>query len=107
VGDTTVTCNADDPSGNLATPVTFIVHVVSASQQLASLSSSAQAVDGSFGGQVQAALASAASGKPGTATNQLHAFENHVQAQAGKELSTAQAADLLNAAQTIIAALGQ
>lgn len=107
IGDTTVTCNASDPSGNVATPVTFVVHVLSPAQQLANLGNAAQAAGSSFGTQIQAALASVNAANPTAAANQLQAFEHHVQAQTGKQLTASQASDLLNAAQTIIAALGR
>ena len=59
----------------------------------------------SFLAQLTAALANAQEGGVNDAIGQLNAFMNHVRAQAGKQISTAEAEALILAAQRIIAGL--
>jgi CHASE3 domain sensor protein len=59
----------------------------------------------SLNAKLQAALASINSGRNTPAKNQLNAFINEVNAQTGKKITSAQAAQLIVAANDIIKAL--
>lgn len=107
LGSTTVTCTAsDEDDANSPQTISFVVTVRGALDQASSLATTAQSYGGSYGGQVQAAQASLAAGNATAAANQLRAFQNHVRAQAGKQIPLATANAMLAAAQQIIAVLG-
>jgi hypothetical protein len=114
VGDTTVTCMATDQAGNTTTD-SFKIHVSGAADQLSALVSAVRTTNGTQGivnsldaklTAVQQALTAANAGNRGDATNKLGAFINDVSAQSGKALTPDQAAQLINAAKQIQAALG-
>lgn len=106
--DTTVNCSASDLSGNaVAGSFTVTVHTASPSAQLTSLSSSLAGVGGgSFSSQLNQAIAQLAAGQTQAACNDLTAFANHVKAQSGKQLTTAQANALLAQIAQIKSAIG-
>jgi uncharacterized protein YjiK len=95
IGTTTVTCSASDDAGNAAT-ASFTVHVKGAAEQLDDLRAAVAGVGP--GASLTAKLGN------GTC-NQLRAFMNEVNAQAGKHLTTDQASSLIARAQRIAAVL--
>jgi hypothetical protein len=106
IGTTTVHCSTTDTHGNTASG-SFSVTVLSAAQQLSSLDASLAGVGGgSFSSQLTAAVLQLTLGQTKAACNTVAAFSNHVQAQAGKQLTTSQASDLLAAAARISAVIG-
>jgi hypothetical protein len=114
VGDTTVTCTAADPAGDMST-ASFVVHVSGAAEQAAALANLVLATNAKQGivnsldakvSAVQNALAAANAGNRADARNQLEAFINDVTAQSGKALTPDQVSQLITAARQIRAALG-
>jgi hypothetical protein len=112
VGNTTVTCTAADAASNVGS-ATFVIHVSGAGEQIgvtrAAVEASTQTPSGlraSLLASLDAALASLDRGTIGSAKNELHAFINKVQAQSGKQIPTAFATELVNAAKREIAVLG-
>ncbi len=111
IGATTVTCTATDASGNSAT-ASFVVIVTGASSQLGDLVSLVNGlglqpgIATSLTAKLQTALAAANAGDLARACNLLDAFINEVQAQSGKKLTAAEAAQLIAEATRIKAVLG-
>jgi len=111
IGTTTVTCMAVDEVGNTTT-TSFPITVVGAQTQIADLSNSVGSLGlpsgtaTSLTTKLAAALAAANAGDVATACARLQDFINETQAQAGKKISTADAAALIAAAQRIRAVLG-
>ena len=113
-GTTMVTCTATDASGNSAT-ASFDVTVRGAEAQLGSLADFVESlnlrkgIENSLDAKLNAALAAldaARANAIGTACNQLGAFVNEVDAQAGKAISATDAASLRAFAMRVRAALG-
>jgi|SRR5881396_78711 len=110
IGTTTVTCTASDPSGNTSGGA-FAITVVSAPTQIANLASSVTSlglqsgIATSLTVKLNAALAAAMAGDLVTACGKLQDFINETQAQAGKKISTGDAASLIATAQRIRAVL--
>ena len=107
-----VTATATDPSGNtsefsrcggLATPSDQIQGLVS---DVEGLNLQPKGIETSLVAKLQAALASLAAGDTATACDELNAFINQVQAQAGKKITQTDADALIQSAQAIRAALG-
>jgi len=111
IATTTVTCVAMDPSGNAASK-SFHVTVRSAQAQLSNADNTVTGLGlpsgtaTSLTTKLDAALAAANAGDIATACATLQDFINETQAQAGKKISTADAASLIAAAQRIRAVLG-
>ncbi len=111
IGTTTVTCVATDPSGNGASK-SFHVTVRSAQAQLSNADNTVTSLGlpsgtaTSLTTKLDAALAAANAGDVATACARLQDFINETQAQAGKKISTGDAASLIAAAQRIRAVLG-
>ena len=111
IGNTTVTCTASDPSGNTRGSA-FAVTVLSAPTQIANLANSVTSlglqsgIATSLTGKLNAALAAATAGDLVTACRKLQDFINETHAQAGKKISTGDAASLIATAQRIRAVLG-
>jgi probable HAF family extracellular repeat protein len=109
IGTTTVNCSAGDASGNSAS-ASFLVDVLSATQQLSLLQSSvlnlSVPIAGSLIAKLQSIQASLAAGAMTAACNQLNAFINEVQAQSGKKISAIDAGQLIAAVGNIKAAIG-
>lgn len=111
IGTTTVTCTAtDSDDSNSPVSATFNVTVKGAADQASDLLGT---VDGLHLGQQQAsydtqmqAVQTDISTNNGLACSDLTAFINHVKAQSGKQLTTAQASQLIAAATQIQAVLG-
>jgi N-acetylneuraminic acid mutarotase len=106
IGTTTVNCTAADTRGNMAAG-SFTVTVRSASQIITGLVAQV-AIDSFQQGSnlLQNMLKSIDSGNISAACGQLGAFTSQVQAQAGKKLTTTNAAALVSAATDARAALG-
>jgi hypothetical protein len=111
IGDTTVSCSAQDTSGNVAYG-SVVVHVRGAVEQLGALIDVVGAVNAKQGivssldaklDAVSQALGAANAGYRADACNKLDAFIQEAAAQSGKALTTAQAADLTTAATRIAA----
>jgi hypothetical protein len=114
IGTNTVQCTASDASGN-SSQGSFNVTVNGASAQAASLISLvqtfnlAQGISNSLDSKLQNAidaLYAANAGNRANACNQLVGFINSVQAQSGKQLTTAQASQLIGNANQIRAVIG-
>jgi len=111
IGTTTVTCTAVDEAGN-ASSAQSSVTVLGAQTQIADLSNSVGSLGlpsgtaTSLTTKLDAALAAANAGDFATACVRLQDLINETQAQAGKKISTADAASLIAAAQRIRAVLG-
>jgi len=107
IGTSTVTCSAADKAGNSAT-ASFTVTVRSPAEQLARLQTQVAGVGPgrSLVQKVAGANTKLAAGDSAGAVAALSDFEHEVQAQTGKKLDAATAADLLAAAERIRAALG-
>ena len=114
IGTTLVGCSATDSSNNL-TAGGFVVTVTGAADQLTALTSFVQSLNlqqgitNSLDAKLQnaeAAFAAAKAGNLATACSLLTAFINEVQAQSGKKITAAQAADLIAAANQIKSVLG-
>lgn len=109
IGTTTVTCSAsdgDDSNGPVST--TFTVTVVGAAGQLQQLAAAVVGVGPgtSLADKVRQAEAFLAAGDTADAKSVLNAFINEVKAQSGKKITQATAAQLIAAAQQIIAVIG-
>lgn len=114
IGTTTVNCTANDTAGHEAT-ANFSVVVKSASQQISDLSTLVKGInlkqgisnslDAKFQG-VRDALSSVQVGNPGTACNKLDAALNEISAQSGKDITVAQANDLIADINRIKAVIG-
>jgi hypothetical protein len=100
IGSTTVTCTATDAHHNTGS-AQLIVTVRSPEEMLVRLITQA-----SSSSVLQNALASLGRNNDTAACNQVAAFINQVQAQAGKSLTTAEAASLAAAATDVRMALG-
>jgi hypothetical protein len=106
IGQTTVTCQSADTHSNTGS-AQFTVTVRGAVDQLrAEIAGLAGVGGGSFATQLQAALDAVGANKVQSACGTLAAFANHVQAQAGKQLTLARAAQLFADAGRIGAVLG-
>ena len=106
IGTTTVTCTASDAAGN-ATTASFDVHVKGAAEQLDDLLAAVGGLGPGTGlaDKVRAARDALAAGNDADACSSLRGFINQVQAQSGKKLTPAQAAELIAAATRIRAVL--
>jgi probable HAF family extracellular repeat protein len=107
IGNTTVTCDATDAAGNSAS-ASFLVTVKGASEQLADLRQAAEGVGSgtSLADKVEAAQAALAEGDDAGTCEILNAFIKQVEAQSGKKIEAATAADLIADAARIRAVLG-
>ena len=111
IGTTTVTVTATDAAHN-TTSKTFTVTVIGAAGQTASLSGLVSSlglqagITNSLLVKLAAALAAINTGNTATACSTLTAFINEVNAQSGKKITTAEAAQLIAAAIQIQAVLG-
>ncbi len=111
VGTTVVSCDAIDASGNSAT-ARFNVTVFGAAEQIADLIDLVNSfnlrhgIENSLDAKLRILLGAAGAGNVTTACNLLGAFINEVQAQSGKAIATAQAIQLIAAANQARAALG-
>ena len=114
VGTTVVSCIATDSSGNSAM-ASFDVIVKGATDQFVDLIAMVksfnikQGIENSLDAKLQNALdalKAASAGNMSTACSKLDAFINEVLAQSGKALSTAQANQLIIAANQVKASLG-
>jgi hypothetical protein len=107
LGTTTVTCTAEDASGNART-ATFTVTVRTLSQVTAALAATVDAADLPSGtsdalhASLDAAAASFERGSTTAGANQLKAFQNKVEAQSGKHIDAETATALVAAAQRLI-----
>jgi hypothetical protein len=104
VGTTTVGCLANNPSGGHEGGF-FTITVLSAQQILANLVAQAGALNQN-NSQLQSAVQSFNSGNVGAACNQLGAYINGLQAQAGKSVPAGDAAALIQSATHARAAMG-
>jgi len=106
VGTTTVIVTATDFSGNTSS-ASFTVTVMGPSQITSNLTTTAASLNFKQGTNLlQNALGQINSGKTGAACNQLSAFINQTQAQSGKQLTAAEASQLIASAVQIKGALG-
>ena len=111
IGTSTVTCTATDAAGNSASK-TFQVTIVDAAGQTTNLSALVSSlgldhgIENSLLAKLSNALAAISAGNLGSACGLLDAFINEVQAQTGKKITAAQAAQLIAAATQIKAVLG-
>jgi len=106
VGATTVTCTATDAHGNTGS-ASFTITVLAPAQMTANLVTAVTSIGFQQGANLlQAALTELKGGRVTTACNQMGAFTNQVQAQAGKKLSAAQASQLLQAAARVKTVIG-
>jgi hypothetical protein len=103
IGDTTVQCTASDAAGNAATGQ-FVVHVRGAAEQLDALTGSLP--PGSLQAKAHAAVASTTAGRITTACQQLDALVHEVDAQNGKQLTSAEADAIRDAVGRIRSVLG-
>lgn len=96
IGTTTVMCSAVDAHGNRAT-ASFTVHVKGADEQLADLEAAVTGIGPgtSLRDKVRAMRAALASGDVATACGTLRALAKEATAQAGKKLTSAQAAAIV------------
>src|SRR6185503_9640873 len=104
IGDTTVTVNAADASGNPATPCSFKVHVKGAVEQINDLIGKVNDIAGTKSpnktaliAKLQAALAALAKNDSATACARMQDFINLVKAQKDKKVIKASDADALTA----------
>ena len=107
IGTNTVACSATDHAGNTTTG-TFTVHVTDASEQLMALQTAVAAVSpsGILASRVASAQEAVSGQSSGAAISALRAFLDRVQALAGGQLTTEQAASYTTAANRIITVLG-
>jgi hypothetical protein len=111
-GSYTVRFIVDDGVIPETTDVVVTVADVPSSVLLAALSSYLEGLDlhngtaNSLGAKLANAAKSLAKGNTGAAANQLGAFINEVEAQTGKKISAAQAAELISQARTVIYSIG-
>jgi len=106
---TTVTCTAGDADAGSVSSATFLVHVRGASEQITNLIAVIDSIPGakqSFEDQLDTALADLNAGQTNSACGDIRGFINHVRAQSGKQLTVAQANQLISAAAQIRAVLG-
>ena len=107
IGTTTVSCSATDAHGNKAIG-SFIVTVQTPSQATNSLVNTVNSLSlpsgqaSSLNAKLQNAITSLNSNSNTAAKNQLNAFINQINAQAGKTITQAQATQLIHTAQNII-----
>jgi hypothetical protein len=113
IGTTTVTCTAtDSDDSNSPVSISFTVTVQGAAAQVNDLLTTVNSLgldpdfQASFDAQLEAVQTDLENGDTTQACNDLQAFINHVQAQSGKHLTEAQAAQLIAAAQQIQNVLG-
>ena len=104
IGDTTVTVNAADASGNRATSCSFKVHVKGAVEQINDLIGKVNDIAGTKSpnktaliAKLQAALAALAKNDSATACARMQDFINLVKAQKDKKVIKASDADALTA----------
>ena len=109
IGTTAVTCTATDASENEATG-SFNVIVLGADDQVDNLLQdvidSGAGPGGSMASKLEGVVSSLAKGNENSACGQLSALANQVNAQAGKQLTQAEAAQLLATIQQIQSVLG-
>ncbi len=107
VGNSTVDCSATDTHGNVGHS-SFVIHVAGVGEQLQSLLAAVANVGpgNSLASKVESALASVASGNLGAACNKLNALLNEVQAQTGKKITPAMAAQITASVNQIRAVIG-
>jgi arabinogalactan endo-1,4-beta-galactosidase len=111
VGTTTVTCTARDASGNTST-ASFQITVKGASTQIEDLISLVQGLNLSNGltnslvNKLENSHASLDKGNTNAACNQLSSFVNEVEAKRGKELTDAQADQLVRDAARVRSVMG-
>jgi len=111
IGTTTVTDEAQDPSGNHSS-CSFTIHVEGAAEQTADLITAVNNLATKAGtknallAKLNAALKKIQSNNSGAACGELQAFINLVDAQRGKAISTSDADSLIAAATQIRAVLG-
>jgi acyl-CoA reductase-like NAD-dependent aldehyde dehydrogenase len=111
IGTTFVSCTATDATGN-GTSASFPVIVQGAAEQASDLLAAVQSfnlqegIANSLVAKLQNALDAISAGNEMAGCNQLGAFINEVQAQAGKKVTVEQANQLIAAANQIKAVLG-
>ncbi len=106
IGTTTVMCAATDQHQNTGSAM-FTIGVLSPEAITNNLVSEVSTFNfQQASGLLQNVLRSLSNGNTGAACNQLGAFINQVQAQAGKQLTTAEASALVNSATDARGALG-
>lgn len=111
IGTSAIGCTATDIAGNVANGG-FTVTVNGPAAQATNLVAAVQGMGlpsgatSSFVAQLQGVIGSLASGSTRAACNQIGAFINHAQAQAGKQLTTAQASQLIAAAGRVTMSAG-
>jgi hypothetical protein len=106
IGATAVTCTATDQAGN-STSHAFTVTVLSPLDVISNLISQVGELDFQQASNLLGnVLRSLDRSRPDTACNQLGAFINQVQAQAGRQLTAAEAATLIRSATDVRGALG-
>lgn len=95
IGDTTVTCTAEDAAGNAA-EASFVVHVSGAGEQVADLIAASTGVGpgSSLADKARQVQAYLDAGQIEDACGTLKAYLNEVKAQTGKKVTAAQAATL-------------
>jgi hypothetical protein len=106
IGSTQVTCTASDAAGN-AVSASFDVYVKGASEQLEDLIARVAGLGPgtSMADKLALAMSALAAGNQSTACEKLGGFANEAQAQSGKKLTAAQAAELVASANRIRAVL--
>jgi hypothetical protein len=110
IGTTTVVCTAIDTSGNQAA-CSFTIHVKGAVEQIQDLMvlvksfHLASGIENSLVSPLKSALDALATGNKVAAAVYLQTFIDHVNAQSGKKLTTAQARLLMAAATQIKAVI--
>jgi hypothetical protein len=106
IGTTTVSCQSTDAHGNTGV-ASFTIAVRGASQQINVLAASLAGIGGgSFARQLSSVQQAFSSGRTTAACGALNAFMNHVRAQSGKQVTTAQADQALAAARRVAAVMG-
>jgi hypothetical protein len=111
LGTTTVSCTADDLSGNVSAASTFDVTLTVGTATFAGVIAKIQGMglnggtDSALIAKVMAAQKSLGRGNVNAALGSLHALLNQISAQAGKKLTAAQAGDLTACVDALIAAL--
>lgn len=110
IGNTTVSCRAEDASGNVAT-ASFVVSVKGGHEQLADLAVLVESYElGTLGRSLEQRLETVArmldEGKTTSACQILESFTREASAQAGKALTVEEAAALTDAARRIGAVIG-
>jgi hypothetical protein len=110
IGNTTVVCTAIDTSGNQAA-CSFTIHVKGAVEQIQDLMvlvksfHLASGIENSLLSPLKSALDALSAGNKVAASGYLQTFIDHVNAQSGKKLTTAQARSLVAAATQIKAVI--